>query len=118
MKPGIRRRVLEEWRGVPQPESAGHAAKPVGDIVPGLMKSLGLSDRYDEEEIGRAWAQIVGHPLCLQTLPTKLRHGTLHIHMIQPTIHFVLEAMREEILSQLQGRFGKRRIRNLKFVVR
>ncbi|MFT4639287.1 MAG: hypothetical protein ACI8T1_002612 [Verrucomicrobiales bacterium] len=117
MKPAWRKQLLEEWRGVPDPRVPRHNAKVVGDIVPGLMKTLGLSDRYGEEEIGRAWTQIVGHPLCLQTFPMKLKYRTLHVRMIQPTVHFVLEGMREDLLTQLQQRFGKERIQELKFVV-
>ncbi len=118
MKPALRKRLLEQWRGVPDPQTPRHNAKVVGDVVPGLMKSLGLSERYAEEEIARVWTQIVGHPLCLQTVPIKLKHRTLHIRMIQPTIHFVLEGMREDILAKLQKRFGKERITGLRFVLR
>ena len=117
MKPALRKRLLEQWRGVPDPKIPRHNAKVVGDILPDLMKKMGLSDRYAEEEIARAWMQIVGHPLCFQAVPTKLKHRTLQIRMIQPTIHFVLESMREEILSGLQERFGKERIADLKFLV-
>ena len=118
MKPAMRKRLLEQWRGVPDPKIPRHSAKVIGDVVPGLMKSLGLSDRYAEEEIARAWTQIVGHPLCLQAVPVKLKHRTLHVRMIQPTVHFVLESMRDDLLSRLQQRFGKERITDLRFVVR
>lgn len=118
MKPGTRKRLLEQWRGVPEPKVVQHNAKAIGDILPGLMQSLGLSERYAEEEIARAWTQIVGHPMCLQAVPSKLKHQTLHVRMIQPTIHFVLETMREEILEKLQERFGRNRITALKFVIR
>lgn len=114
----MRKRLLEEWRGVPNPKLPQRSAKVIGDVLPGLMNSLGLSDRYAEEEIGRAWSQIVGHPLCVQAMPIKLRHRTLHVRMVQPTIHFVLEGMRAEILAKLQERFGKERISAIKFVLR
>lgn len=118
MKSSVRKRLLEEWRGVPQPKTPCNTAKVVGDVLPGLMKSLGLSERYAEEEMARAWTQIVGHPVCLQAIPLKLKHRTLHVRMIQPTIHFVLETMRDEILEKLQERFGRERITALKFVIR
>lgn len=117
MKPAWHMRLLEEWRGVPEPKQTRNTAKVIGDIVPGLMDSLGLSERYGAEEIARVWTQVVGHPLCLQAVPTKLKHRTLHIRMIQPTIHFVLEGMREELLAKMQERLGKDRILSLKFVV-
>lgn len=112
-----RKQLLEQWRGVPTPKEVKHNAKVIGDVLPELMKGLGLTDRYAEEEMARAWTQIVGHPLCMQAIPLKIRHDVLHIRMIQPTIHFVLEGMREEILTKLQERFGKQRIRGLKFVM-
>ncbi len=114
----MRKRLLEEWRGVPQPSDPRSSAKVVGDVIPGLMKSLGLSDRYAEETIGRAWTQIIGHPLCVQAVPDKLKHRTLEIRVSQPTVHFVLEGMRGEILRSLQKKFGSERIRNVKFVLR
>lgn len=118
MKRSARKRLLEQWRGVPTPSENRHSAQVVGDVVPDLMKSLGLSDRYAEEEIGRVWTQIVGHPLCLQTVPIQLKHRTLKVRMIQPTIHYVLETMRDELLEKLQAQLGKERIQRLQFVVR
>ncbi len=118
MKPAWRKRLLEEWRGVPHQELPKNTSKVVGDVVPGLMKKLGLSDRFDEDEMKRAWMQAVGHPLCLQSVPEKIAHQVLHVRMIQPTIHFVLEDMREEILGKLQERFGKQRIKDIKFILR
>ena len=112
-----RRRLLEQWRGVPEVELPKNTHKVIGDVLPDVMKSLGLSDRYGEEEIGRAWTSIVGFPLCQQAMPTKLHRKVLHIRMIQPTIHYVLEGMREEILSKFQEQFGTR-ISEVKFVLR
>ncbi len=103
---------------MPDPKLPGKPAQVVGDVIPGLMDSLGLSDRYGEEEIGRAWTQIVGEPLCLQTAPIKLKHRVLHVRVIQPTVHYVLDGMREGLLRGLQERFGKDRICELKFVLR
>ncbi len=117
MTPAQRKQLLEQWRGVPTPEPVRHNAKVVGDVLPNLMKDLGLTDRYAEEEMARAWTQIVGHPLCMQAVPTRIKREILHVRMIQPTIHFVLEGMRDEILTKLQERFGKQRIRGVKFVV-
>ena len=117
MKPAWRKQLLEEWRGVPDPKVTRSTAKVVGDVVPDLMEALGLSERYGAEEIGRVWTQEVGHPLCLQAVPIKLKHKTLHIRMIQPTVHFVLEGMRDELLTKLQNRLGRERLQSLKFVV-
>jgi len=117
MNPAWRKQILEEWRGVSAPKATKHNAKVIGDIVPDLMDSLGLSERYGEEEIGRVWTQVVGHPLCMQAIPVKLKHRTLHVRMIQPTVHYVLEGMRDELLTKLQARLGKERILSLKFAV-
>mgnify|MGYP001170290049 CR=1 FL=1 len=117
MSPAERKRILEQWRGVSTPEPMRHNAKVIGDVLPNLMKELGLTDRYAEEEMARVWTQIVGHPLCLQAVPIKIKREILTVRMIQPTIHFVLQSMRDEILTKLQERFGKQRIRGVKFVV-
>ena len=117
MNPAWRKQILEEWRGVSDPKATRNTAKVIGDVVPNLMDSLGLSERYGAEEIGRVWTQVVGHPLCLQAIPVKLKHRTLHGRMIQPTVHYVLEGMRDDLLAKLQERLGTERILSLKFAV-
>lgn len=115
MKRAWRKRLLEEWRGVPEEPMTKETAQPIGDLLPGVMKKLGLTERYAEEEMARAWTQIVGHPLCVQAVPVGLRRRVLHVRIVQPTIHYVIEGMREEILAGLKQRFGTR-VANIRFV--
>ena len=56
----IRRRVLEEWRGLPEEPIPRERCSHASDALKKLLRKLGLSERLNEQEIRSAWRNIVG----------------------------------------------------------
>ena len=117
MKPDqLRARVLAEWRGLPETPFPRDSARPIGDSLAKVMKGLGLNERLNEEEVFRAWQEIVGDYLAKHSSPHRLKDGVLYVNVLQPTVHFELErAGKREILAKLKKRFGTRVVRDMRF---
>ena len=118
MKPSLRQKVLEEWRGLPQPAPSIDRVTTVGTVLTSLAPKLGLGERLLEEEIIAAWAETVGPFFAAHSRPAKLQQGILVVRVLQPTVLFELErSWKPVILTRLRERFGGRKIQAIRFKV-
>jgi predicted nucleic acid-binding Zn ribbon protein len=112
----IRRRVLEEWRGLPEEPIARERCVNASDALKKLLRKLGLSERLNEEEIRSAWREIVGDFLATHSLPVSVRNGILTVQVIQPAVRYELDrSWKRDILRKLQARFGAKAVREVCF---
>jgi predicted nucleic acid-binding Zn ribbon protein len=117
MKPKrLRAIALAEWRGLPETPFAADSAKPIGETIVKVMGALGLKDRLREDEVLRAWQEIVGDFVARHSVPQRLKDGVLTVRVLQPTVHYELDRVwKPEILAKLKARFGARTVRDIKF---
>src|SRR4051812_11911131 len=112
----LRAMVLAEWRGLPEKPFVRDTSKQVGELVGKLMSTLGLSERLREEEVTRAWREIVGEFVANHSAPQRLQNGVLTVRVLQPTVHYELDRVfKPQLLAKLKSRFGATVIRELKF---
>lgn len=118
MKPSLRQKVLEEWRGLPQPGPETDRVASVGTVLGALAPKLGLGERLLEEEVVAAWAETVGPFFAAHSRPARLHQGVLIVQVLQPTVLFELERRcKPIILAKLRERFGGRKIQAIRFKV-
>jgi len=116
MAHSFRKRVLEEWRGLPEPDEKADRVLSIRDVLSQLAPKLGLEARLREEEIISAWADIVGEFFSKHSRPVKLHQGMLVVHVLQPTVLYELARQwKPLVLQKLQTRFGGKLIRELRF---
>lgn len=116
MNPSLRARVIAEWRGLPEGGYTRHTAKPVSEPLTRVMQSLGLGDRLREEEVKRAWKDIVGEFLAGHSTPAALQNGILIVRVLQPTLHYELDRVwKPQLIQKLKQRFGAKTVRDIKF---
>ena len=116
MRRSFRRQVLEEWRGLPEPDEKGDRSLSIRELLDQLAPKLGLESRLREEEISGAWLEIVGDFFARHSRPTKLHQGILIVSVLQPTVLYELDRQwKSLVLNKLKGRFGGRLIRELRF---
>ena len=116
MEHSFRKRVLEEWRGLPEPDQKVDRLLAIRDVLNQLAPKLGLESRLREEEIISAWADIVGDFFAKHSRPVKLHQGMLVVHVLQPTVLYELERQwKSLVLQKLHARFGGKIIRDLRF---
>jgi predicted nucleic acid-binding Zn ribbon protein len=112
----LRARVIAEWRGLPQTPFIRDTAQAIGEPLKKVMAGLGLQDRLREDEVLKAWREIVGDFIAGHSSPQRLKDGVLYVHVLQPTVHFELDRMwKPQILEKLKKRFGTRTVRGIRF---
>ena len=117
MNPQLRSKVIAEWRGMPDRPFPQDTARHVGGVLEKVIAQLGLEKRVREEEILRAWQDVVGPFIAQHSTPQRLVEGVLHIRVLQPTMLYELDrTLRADIVAKLKKRFG-RAVRDVKFRV-
>jgi predicted nucleic acid-binding Zn ribbon protein len=112
----LRARAIAEWRGLPETPFITDTSQPIDQALGKLMAQLGLKDRLQEEEVARAWREIVGDFVANHSTPQRLKEGVLTVRVLQPTVHYELDRVwKRQILDKLKRRFGAKAIREIKF---
>ena len=118
MPQSFHRLVIEEWRGLPEPEEKLDRTLSIREVLVQLAPKLGLEGRLREEEITFAWAEIVGDFFAKHSRPVRLHQGVLLVNVLQPTVLYELDRQwKSLILTKLKKRFGGKLIRELRFRV-
>lgn len=110
-------KALEEWRILPSKKKE-RQERTISSRVHVILKGLGLEEQFNEQELTGAWKEVVGDFLAENSRPGAIRRGMLEILVLQPAILYMLERdMKGVVLRKLQARFGKERIRSVRFRV-
>ncbi len=116
LSPRLRAIALAEWRGLPEPPFPRYTARPIGETLAKVLAGLGMKDRLREEEVLRAWKEIVGEFIAGHATPSRLRERVLYVQVLQPTALYDLDRVwKPQILEKLKARFGKTTVRDIKF---
>ena len=111
----IRKRVLEDWRGLPEKAPRPERCVLAADALKKLLNKLGLTERLNEQEIQAAWHEIVGDFLAAHSQPVSMRDGILTVQVTQPAVRYELDrSWTRTILRKLQARFAKN-VREVRF---
>ena len=111
-----RYRAIAEWRGYAEPRPVLDRVHPLSSLIGKAVQDLGLGERVREDEVLRAWKDLVGDFIAQHSAPSSLKDGVLYVRVLQPTIHFELERVwRPKIIEKLKARFGARVVRELRF---
>jgi predicted nucleic acid-binding Zn ribbon protein len=117
--PHARRRALAQWRGIdmsPIEQAASLRVRPLGQLVPHVLKSLGLDQRRAHAEILRVWQQLIDPTITAHAHPTGLRRGTLFVAVDSNVwLSEIVRYRYDEILDRLQHSFGKDLITRISF---
>ena len=112
----LRKQVIEEWRGLPEPNIQADRTVSLRTVVEALATKLKCESLLREEEVVGAWKEIVGEFFARHSRPFKLNQGILIVNVLQPTLMCELERnYKSLILAKLKKRFGSRTIKELRF---
>lgn len=112
----IRRRVIEDWRGLPDRPEKPERCVVVGEALKKILPKLGLTERLNEQEVQAAWRDIVGDFLAEHSVPVSMKEGVVTVQVLQPTVRYELDrTWKKEILAKLKARFGAKTIKEIRF---
>lgn len=113
--------VLAEFRRVDltQEEKAmARSAKPVSDLIPGVLKGLGLERKQSELEILKVWNHLMDPVVVQHAKPVGIAKGTLFVSVDSNVwLDEIVRYRRREILKRLHHSFGPDVIQKISFRV-
>lgn len=113
----LRQQLIDEWRGLESPNQT-NSPKEISDVVSAALKGLGVSDLLSEDDVVKAWNQIMPTVITQNTRPTGFRNGMIEVSVLQPSIHYTLDRqMKTEIVKKLQNLFGRDKVKGIVFRV-
>lgn len=87
----------------------------VDQIVPDIMKKIGLDQPMWEQTLLREWEGLVGPQIAAHARPGRLDRGVLIVHVDHSAWLFELRGPSEKMMLQkLQDRFGRAKIKGLR----
>ena len=87
----------------------------VGDILPAVLKSIGLDQKLKEREILACWAEVVGEEIAARTRAVKIDHAILFVHVDHSAWMQELHFMEKEIIERLKKKKPNIKIRKIRF---
>ena len=113
--------VLAEFRGVDltqQEKAMTRSAKPVANVLPGVLKSLGLERKQSELEILKVWNHLMDPLVAQHAKPVGIAKGTLFVAVDSNVwLDEIVRYRRREILKRLHHSFGPDVIQKISFRV-
>lgn len=114
-----RARVLAAWRGVdvtPLAIARKDSSRLLGDMLNGVMESVGLERKRGEAEIVKVWNNLLDPMIATHAQPVKVHKGTLFVNVDSSVwLDEIVRYRRKEILEQLQTSFGRKTIQRISF---
>ena len=93
-------------------------ARTPANLIPKLLKEMGLERRRAEAEIVRVWNHLIDPNLTAHAQPTGIRRGTLFVSVDSSVwLDEIVRYRRREILERLQHSFGRDLIARISFRV-
>ena len=89
--------------------------RPLQDVLKGLIRGLRAKEGFTKEEIQRKWKLAVGKRAALHTRPVSLRRAVLSVNVDRSSWLYELTVKKREILKKLEGRFKKKKIKDIRF---
>ena len=118
MRTSLRRQVLREWHPFRGEEDgpAKPAALPAHQLVPHVMRGLGLEKRLHQSQVLLLWPNIVGPDIAAHAQPMSLRNGVLVVAVDHPIwLQELSRFHKRAILEKIQLRVGKSAVSNISF---
>lgn len=87
----------------------------VSEIIPRVIKSMGLKKKAEQVQVMLDWNEIVSSPISEKTKPVEVKRGVLKVLVESSAWMNELQLMKAELIEKIEHRFGKNKIRDIRF---
>lgn len=87
----------------------------VGDLLPAVLKSVGLEQRFREQELLALWPAIVGEQIAAHTRAVSVEKGVLFVHVDHGAWMQELYFKEKELVAKLREKAPQARLRRIRF---
>jgi predicted nucleic acid-binding Zn ribbon protein len=111
--------ILAQWRGIDlaeQEKASARNSKSAADLMPAVLKKIGLEEKQANLEILRVWNNLIDPLIVQHARPVGLCKGTLFVNVDSSVwMDEIIRYRRREILHRLQTSFGPDLIKRISF---
>jgi predicted nucleic acid-binding Zn ribbon protein len=111
----IHEELMSEWLGCEKPLGLNKNISAAADWIDSILKKQFFAESLNEEEVKAVWKEVAGDFIGSNTEPVSVKDGHLVLRVTQPAMRFHLEQMKPELLRKIKERFGKEKIKSIKF---
>lgn len=90
----------------------------VGNILPAVLKSVGLEEKLREREILEIWPAVVGEEIASRTEAVKIEDGVLHVYVQHGAWMQELHFMANEIAHKLRKQAPDIKLTRIRFTAK
>lgn len=112
---GIRKEILQEWRGCEEPADLNAGIHAAQAFVSSILQAAGAEDGLHEDQVRATWKEMAGEFISRHTEPVSVKNGVLVLRVTQPAMRFHLEQMKPMLLTRIRAQLGENRITSVKF---
>lgn len=87
----------------------------VGEVLPAVLKSVGLEHKFREQQALALWPEIVGEQIAARTRAVSVEKGVLFVHVDHGAWMQELHFKEKELLGKLQESVPQARIKRIRF---
>ena len=86
---------------------AGRNFSRIGDFLPSVLKSLGLEQRFKEQQLIARWPTVVGPDIAARSSARRIEGGVLYVHVDHGAwmqeLHFIEKDLLRKLRSAVPG---------------
>ena len=86
----------------------------MGDLLPGVLKELGLEGRLEEGRLREQWPRIVGEAIARKSRPLTVRGVTLIIEVVNNVWMNEIQFHRSEIIRKIHEEIPMLKIEDIR----
>jgi len=75
----------------------------IGEVLPAVLRDLGLQTRFSERRVVEQWAGVVGPELARRTRALRCENGTLVVHVDHGAWMQELHFIEKQLLSKVRA---------------
>jgi predicted nucleic acid-binding Zn ribbon protein len=75
----------------------------IGEVLPGVLRRLGLEQRFKEQQLLTLWPDVVGSELASRTRAARIDGGVLHVHVDHGAWMQELHFIERELVGKLRA---------------
>lgn len=93
-------------------------SKKVGDIIPAVMRSLGLDRKFREADLLHEWRSVVGDTVASRSSPTSVRKHVLLVEVENNAWMQEIRFHQREIIERIREHFPELEVEGLRLMLK
>ena len=90
----------------------------IGDVLPNVLRDLGLQTRFNERRVVDSWARVVGPELARRSRALRCDNGTLVVHVDHGAWMQEMHFIEKELLAKLRAACPGVNLARIRFTAR